>query len=184
MPTDETGGDVPILVGIVARAHGIRGEVVVEPTTDVPERFAPGSVLDVALPSGPGRPLTIAASRPFQQRWLVRFEGVETRDGAEELHGAELSVRRDRVAPLPEGRYYRFELIGLEALTPAGLRLGRVEDVFATGANDVLTVRGARGEILIPMLDTVVRSVDRTAGVIVVDPPPGLPGLEETAAEP
>jgi 16S rRNA processing protein RimM len=182
LPTDAPGGDAPILVGIVARAHGIRGEVVVDPTSDVPGRFAPGTVLSAAIP-GAGRLLTVVASRLFQRRWLVRFEGVATRGEAEALHGAELTVPRERVAPLPEGRYYRFQLLGLEARTPGGAPLGRVEDVFSTGANDVLTVRGARGEILIPMLDTVVRSVDLEAGVIVLDPPPGLPGLEETAGE-
>jgi 16S rRNA processing protein RimM len=183
LPTDAADGATPILVGIVARAHGLRGEVVVEPTTDAPERFAPGSTLTAQLPVGPARALSVAASRPFSGRWLVHFEGIASRDEAQALHGVELTVRRDQVAALPPGRYYRFELVGLDARTPDGVRLGRVEEVFSTGADDVLSVRGDGGEILIPMLEMVVRSVDLESGSIVLDPPPGLPGLPDRAKE-
>lgn len=174
MPTDPA---TPVLIGIVARAHGLRGEVVVDPTTDTPGRFDPGRVVAAVLPSGAAQTLKVATSRPFQGRWLVRFEGVETRTDAEALHSAELTIRRDQVAPLPEGRFYRFDLVGLTARTPEGNLLGRVEEVFATGSNDVIVVRGERGEILIPLLDTVFRSVDVAGGTIVLAPPPGLPGL-------
>ncbi len=164
-------------MGIVAKAHGLRGEVVVDPTTDTPGRFDPGRVVAAGLPSGAARTLKVATSRPFQERWLVRFEGIESRTDAEALHGADLTIRRDQVAPLPEGHFYRFELVGLIAKTPEGTTLGRVEEVFATGSNDVLIVRGEHGEILIPLLDTVFRSVDASSGTIVLAPPPGLPGL-------
>lgn len=180
MPTDEAGGAAPILIGLVAKAHGIQGEVVVQPTTDTPGRFDPGRVIAATFPSGAGRTLKVATSRPFQQRWLVRFEGIETRNDAETLHGAELTIRRDQVAPLPEGRFYRFELEGLEAATPDGRALGRVEEVFSTGSNDVIVLRGGpRGELLVPLLDTVLIAVDRDAGTITLAPPPGLPGLED-----
>ena len=191
MPTDAgapggRGGEnpaEPILVGIVAKAHGIRGEVAVEPTTDTPGRFDAGRVLAAGLPSGASRTLKVASSRPFQDRWLVRFEGIETRNDAETLHGAELTIRRDQVAPLPEGRYYRFELVGLEAVTPEGLALGHVAELFATGSNDVAIVRGPYGEILIPLIEGVLREVDLPAGRIVLAPPPGLPGMPETPGD-
>jgi len=164
---------------VVAKAHGIRGEVVVDPLTDTAGRFDPGRVLAATLPGGTSRTLKVATSRPFQGRWLVRFEGIETRNDAEAIHASELTIRRDQVAPLPEGRYYRFELVGLTARRPDGGVLGTVEEVFATGSNDVLVVRGEAGEVLIPLLDTVVRSIDPKGGSIVLDPPPGLPGLPE-----
>ena len=179
MPTDEAGGAAPILIGIIAKAHGIQGEVVVDPTTDTPGRFDAGRVMAAAFPSGAGRVLKVASVRPFQHRWLVRFEGIETRNDAETLRGAELTIRRDQVAPLPEGRFYRFELVGLAAATPDGRALGRVEEVFSTGSNDVIVVRGERGEILVPLLDTVLVAVDRDAGTITLAPPPGLPGFED-----
>lgn len=177
MPTDE--GAEPVLIGIVARAHGLRGEVVVDPTTDTPGRFDPGRVVAAVLPSGASRTLKVATSRPFQGRWLVRFEGTERREDAEALHSAELTIRRDQVAPLPEGRFYRFELVGLSASTPGGTALGRVEEIFSTGSNDVIVLRGERGEILVPLLDTVLVAIDAVAGTIVLAPPPGLPGFDD-----
>jgi 16S rRNA processing protein RimM len=166
-------------VGIVAKAHGLRGEVAVDVLTDVPERFHPGSALLALLPSGARRPLKVEESRPFQERLLVRFEGIGSREQAEAIRGAELTVAREEVAPLPGGRYYRFELVGLRVATSRGVHLGTVAEVFATGSNDVLTVHGPRGEILIPVLQGVIVSVDLKGGALVVDPPPGLPGLDE-----
>jgi 16S rRNA processing protein RimM len=126
------------------------------------------------------RPLRVAASRPFQGRLLVQFEGVGSREEAEALHGQELTIARSQVAPLPEGKHYQFELMGLSVRTTAGEPLGRVTDIFATGSNDVLVVEDDDREILIPMLEGVIVSVDPAAGTLVVEPPPGLPGIPET----
>jgi 16S rRNA processing protein RimM len=180
LPTD--AGDEPILVGTVARAHGLHGEVVVDSYSDAPERFAPGSELSAALSAAteaPPRRLRVATSRPFQERLLVRFEGIENRTDAEALRGAELTVPRREVKPLPQGQHYRFELIGLEAATSAGERIGEVVEVFTTGSNDVFVVRGERGEILIPAIPGVIVSMDVAAGTITIDPPAGLPGWDE-----
>lgn len=76
--------------------------------------------------------------------------------------------------PMEDGAYYHFELEGLEVVTESGDRLGRVDEVLETGANDVLSVRGARGEILIPVIDSVVQEIDREGGRIVITPLPGL----------
>ncbi len=178
MPT-EAGGEPPILVGIIARPHGLGGEVVVDPYSDTPERFAPGSVLTAAFPSGKSARLVVAAVRPFQQRLLVRFEGVETRTDAESLHGADLVVARSEVKPLPEGRHYRFELVGLTVRSREGDLLGEVADVFSTGGNDVYVVRGPRGEILLPAIAGVIVNIDVAEKTMTVAPPPGLPGWDE-----
>lgn len=164
---------------MIARPHGLRGDLVVDVLSDAPERFAPGSVLRASLAGGATRDVTIEASRPFQGRLLVRIEGVESREDADALHGADLTIGADEVAPLPEGRYYRFQLVGLRVATARGTHLGEVSDVFATGANDVIVVRGTSGEILIPMLPGVVVSVDEATKAMVVAPPPGLPGMPE-----
>lgn len=190
MPTD--AGDEPILVGTVARAHGLTGEVVVDSWSDAPDRYAPGSVLEARVSGGAGEPpggalgagagprrLRVTASRPFGERLLVRFEGIENRTDAEALRGAELTVPRREARTLPEGRHYRFELVGLRARTAAGEPVGEVTDVFTTGAHDVIAVRGDRGEILIPMIPGVVVSVDVAGGTITLDPPAGLPGWDD-----
>ncbi|HYJ32390.1 MAG TPA: ribosome maturation factor RimM [Candidatus Binatia bacterium] len=181
---DESGETPRVLVGIIARAHGLRGEVVVKVMSDAPERFAPGSEMIAAGPeSVQARPLRVAASRPFQGRLLVTFEGVERREEAEALHGQELTIERSQVAPLPEGKHYQFELMGLSVRTTAGMPLGRVTDIFSTGSNDVLVVDDDENEILIPMLEGVIVSVDLEGKALVVEPPPGLPGIPEPGAE-
>jgi len=172
LPT-ERDGDL-ILVGFVARAHGLRGEVVVDVHSDAPDRFAPGAALTAREPGGATRELRVASSRPFGDRLLVRFEGVSGRDGADALRDTELLVPRSAVAPLPPGRRYRFEYVGLRVRTRAGEDLGAVTEVFATGSNDVLVVRGAGGEILLPLLDTVVLEVSEERGEMTVEVPPGL----------
>ncbi|TMQ53858.1 MAG: 16S rRNA processing protein RimM [Candidatus Eisenbacteria bacterium] len=128
----------PILVGSIARAHGIKG------------------------------------ARPFGERLLITFEGVGTRTEAEALRGADLTIPRGDAAQLPEGTHYRFELLGLRVVTRAGLELGTIADIFSTGANDVIVVRGPRGETLLPSLASVVLSVDLERGEMVVEVPPGL----------
>lgn len=177
MPTEST--EEPILVGIVARAHGLGGEVVIDSLSDAPGRFASGSVLTARFPSGRIERVTVASVRPFQERLLVRFQGVATRTDAESLHGAELTITRSEVGPLPEGRHYRFELIGLTARAVDGQVLGEVVDVFSTGSNDVYALRGPRGEILLPAVPGVIVAVDVAGGTMTVAPPPGLPGWDE-----
>ena len=147
--------------------------------SDAPGRFAPGSTVIASVPNGVSKPLTVASSRPFQGRLLLRFVGIDDRAEAERFHGAELTILRRDVGPLPEGRYYRFELLGLRAQTREGEHLGEVTDVFATGSNDVYVIRGPRGEFLLPALADVVVSIDRELRTMTVAPPPGLPGLDE-----
>jgi 16S rRNA processing protein RimM len=162
----------------VAKAHGLRGEVVVDVLSDAPERFVPGSEMTATAPESlHARPLRVMASRPFQGRLLVCFEGIESRAEAETLHGQELTIAREQVAPLPEGRHYRFELMGLSVRTTSGEPLGRVTEIFGTGSNDVLVVDDDEREILIPMLEGVIVSVDLEGKAVVVEPPPGLPGI-------
>jgi 16S rRNA processing protein RimM len=164
----------PVLVGIVARPHGLTGEVVVEVHSDAPGRFAPGSELIARGPGGAAHGVRVEGSRPLQSRLLVRFEGVTTRDAAEALRDHDLLIPRSRVALLPAGRHYRFELLGLRVRTREGVELGIVEDVFGTGSNDVLVVRGGAGELLLPMLDTVLLEVSLERGECLVAVPPGL----------
>lgn len=172
MPTERD--EELILVGFVARAHGLRGEVVVDVFSDTPERFAEGRTLTARAPDGATREVRIAGSRPFVERLLVRFEGVADREAAGAMRGTELLVPRSEVAPLPPGQHYRFQLLGLRVRTRAGEDLGVIEDVFGTGSNDVIVVRGPEGEILLPMLDTVVLEVSEERGEMTVEVPPGL----------
>ena len=134
--------------------------------TDRPERTAPGAVLHAG-----DRTLVVANARPHQGRWLVRFEGVTDRAGAEELRGATL-VGESLDDP-GEGRVWVHELVGDEVRDVHGHALGRVAGVETNPAHDILVLDDG---VLVPM----VFVVDRHPGVLVVDPPDGLLDVNRT----
>jgi 16S rRNA processing protein RimM len=147
-------------VGRIGRAHGLRGEVFVTPVTNVAARFERGSTLWID-----GRPRVIESSRPNQDRYVIRFEGVEDRNAAELLRNK--IVEAEPLADAPEGELWVHEVIGSEVRDRAGALLGSVVAVEANPAHDLLVLdRGG----LVPMV-FVVSSHD---GVVVVDPPEGL----------
>src|SRR5262249_37875381 len=103
-----------LLVGRVARAHGNKGQVIVNPETDSPdERFAAGNVL-VVEQGGTATPRRIASVRFHQGRPVIALEGIETMNDAEALAGADLKVSASELEPLPAGTYYRHDLVGCE----------------------------------------------------------------------
>jgi 16S rRNA processing protein RimM len=146
-------------VARVVRPHGLGGEVVVEPWSDLPERLAPGSVL-----ASDGGPLTVVAARPHQGRLLVTFDGVEGRPAAEALRGR---VLRARAVERP-GTLWVHELIGAEVVDRAGKVLGVVAAVEASPASDLLVLdRGG----LVPLVFVVDHVPGRR---VTVDVPEGL----------
>jgi len=147
-------------VGRVTKAHGLRGEVVVQLWTDLVQRLAPGSVL--ATTRGP---LTVEASRPFSDRWIVQFEGVADRTEAERLRGLELSAEEVEV----EGKLWVHELVGATVRDVHGTELGTVGAVEANPASDLLVLEGGG---LIPL--RFVTGRDTEAGILEVDIPDGL----------
>jgi 16S rRNA processing protein RimM len=169
VPSPETAW---IAVGRVTRAHGIHGEVAILPLTEVDRRFEPGSTLRLGDP--PGRTLTVGRRRTHRGRPLVLFEGVHDRDQAEALRGEYLFVAADEAPALPEGRYWPHQVVGCEVVTESGRRLGSVREIVRTPANDVWVADGPQGEVLVPALRDVVRSVDVAAKRVVVAEVPGL----------
>jgi 16S rRNA processing protein RimM len=163
-----------ILVGRVARPHGNKGQVIVNPETDFPgERFAAGRVL-VVEHGGRSMARTIASVRFHQGRPIVGFDGVDTMNEAEALAGAELKMPASARAPLPENTYYWHDLIGCEVQDTTGRAIGRVTGVEGPLEQSRLVVESDRGEVLIPMVQAICVSVDPAGKLIVVDPPPGL----------
>ena len=103
------------------------------------------------------------------------FEEIPDRTAAEKLRGLDVEVPRSEAHPLPRGQFYWHEVIGLaveDART--GEQLGTVRDIIETGANDVYVVQGARGEILVPAIKSVVKQIDPPAGRMLIEPLPGL----------
>ena len=166
---------VDVTVGRVSRAHGVRGDVIIDVRTDEPERrFTPGT----RFPH-PGGVLVVQDVRWHSARLLVRFEGVDDRDGAERLRGIELALQVS-ADELPEGtdEYYDHQLRGLLAVTTDGTRIGTVADVLHLPSQDVLAIAGEApehgDELLIPFVSEMVVEVDLPGGRVVIDDPAGL----------
>jgi 16S rRNA processing protein RimM len=166
--------DEMALVGRIARAHGIRGQVIVNPESDFPEqRFRPGAELFVER-GGRVEPLTITTARFHGERPVIGIDGIETMNDAATLAGLELRVPVDRLAALPADTFYRHDLIGCRVETIDGQPVGLVRDVEGTMGGSRLVVDGGGGEVLIPMVSPICKVVDPAAKRIVIDPPAGL----------
>ena len=166
------GASDALLVGLVARAHGNRGQVIVNPETDFAEqRFRTGATLLV----GPDeRPMTIASVRFQQQRPVLGLEGVESIDAAEAMAGMELKMPAASLDALPAGTYYRHDLIGCEVQDTEGRILGEVAAVEGTLEASRLVINAPHGEVLIPLVAAICVDVDPAARKIRVAAPEGL----------
>jgi 16S rRNA processing protein RimM len=163
-----------LLVGRVARAHGNKGQVIVNPETDFPgDRFVEGHVVLVEQ-AGTHTARRIASVRFHQGRPIIALDGIATMNDAEALAGAELKMPASALPALPAQTYYRHDLVGCEVRTKDGQPIGTVTDVEGPLEQSRLVVGGAHGERLIPMVEGICVLVDPAAKVIVVDPPEGL----------
>ncbi len=164
-----------VVVGVVTRAHGVRGEVAVQNRSDNPDRWVAGAV--VFTPEG--RVLTVETVRPHGDRLLVTFDGVADRTAAEALRGVELSVPRSSLPPLAEGEWWPHQVEGCSVITEAGRDLGVVTEVVFNPANDLwVAVDETGAETLIPVLKDLLVEVDVDARRIVVRDVAGLTAPE------
>jgi 16S rRNA processing protein RimM len=171
--------DEMAVVGVVARPHGIRGQVFVNPETDFPEdRFKVGSTVYVSR-GGRIDPLTVTTMRIQQGRPVLGIEGVADMDAARLLAGLELRVPAADLARLPEGTYYRHDLVGCDVVLLDGAVVGTVSAVEGEHGNTRLVASGSRGELLIPLAADICREIDTAARRIVIAPPDGLLELNE-----
>jgi 16S rRNA processing protein RimM len=154
----ESGSSPLLEVGYVARAHGLRGEVVVALTTDRVERLDPGTVLSTDRGD-----LTVDAARPHQDRWIVSFAGYAGREAADGLRG--LALRAPALDDPAE--LWVHHMVGATVVTTAGDTVGTCVAVVANPASDLIELDGGA---LIP----VAFVVDHAPGLLTVDPPDGL----------
>ncbi|MEN3305617.1 MAG: rRNA processing protein RimM [Micromonosporaceae bacterium] len=164
-----------LVVGVIARPHGVRGEVVVNVMTDEPEaRYVVGIALATDPPDA--GPLTIESVRPHQGRLLVAFAGVLDRNGAQDLRGVKLCVdSADVTAPEDPDEFSDFQLVGLAAVGEDGQRLGEVIRVNHGPGADLLVLRLPDGrDALVPFVKAIVPEVDLAEGRMVLTPPGGL----------
>ena len=166
--------DEMAVVGRIARAHGNRGQVILNLETDLPEtRFFPGAELFVTRGDRVER-LTLTSVRFHAGRPVVGVAGIESMDAAEALAGLELRVPVVQLASLPKGMFYRHDLVGCRVETRRGDTVGIVREVEGTLDGSRLVVAGEGGEVLIPLASDICTAVDPAAKRIVIDPPEGL----------
>jgi len=165
-----------ILVGVVARTHGNRGEVIVNAETDFPEeRFHEGAQLMTRRKDGTPATLEVATMRMHQGRPVILFTGVGSMSDAELLAGQELRIAEvaGEAERLGEGEYYHRDLIGCAVVTESGESIGEVTAIEGDRSATRLVVRSRRNEVLIPLADAIC-TVDLKGKRITVRPPEGL----------
>jgi len=161
-------GDPRIEIGRIARAHGIRGEVVI--VTHDPESGLLGELETVWVA---GIEKRVALARNTHRGWLVQFEGVATRNDAELLRGQAVEVDRAALA-LDDDDILLDDLIGCQVKLADGTPWGTIHAIEG-GMQDLLVIHDGELERLLPLVDEFVNVIDLPGGVVTVDPPDGLP---------
>ena len=151
-----------IPVGRVTRTHGLKGELKFFPTDQ--EDLAVQSDQQILLGEATFK---IKCVRGAKSPFIIKFEGVDSIEVAQSLAGQEVLIAREDFESLPEGEYYRFEIEGLKVFDDTGKYYGFIEEIIETGSNDVYVVRENDKEWLVPMIDSVVQSIDLEQGKLI-----------------
>lgn len=158
-------------IGQIVNTHGLKGEMRVDPWCDSPEFLCEFDVLYLK----DGKTLRITQSRPHKNVAIIKAEGIDTVEKADEMRKTVLYIDRDDVE-LDDGAFFVQDIIGCEVVNAdTRQNYGSVNDVIKTGANDVYQIKDGEGkEYLIPVIDDVIVSTDIDAGVIEIRPLKGL----------
>lgn len=163
-------GDPRIEIGGIARAHGIKGEVIVH--THDPESEILGEVSEIYV-GGTVHKVLEARGTPHRG-WIVLLEGIETRNAAELLKGKPVEIEREALG-LDDGDVLLDDLIGCKVVLPSGAPWGEIAAIEMGVAQDLLVIHDGQVERMLPLVDEFVTNIDVAAGVVTVDPPEGLP---------
>lgn len=155
---------------MVSGAHGVRGELRIRLETDVLENLAPGRRVYV------GHERVVYEIEAFypEGKPRLKLRGIDARDTAQGLAGSDLAILVEEAVPLPPGRFYGAEIIGVDVVAVTGERIGILREIIVTGSNDVYVVRGPDGEVLIPAIADIVRDFDAERRVMTIEMLEGL----------
>ncbi len=166
-----------ITIGRILAPWGTKGKLKVKIITDFPQRFAPSSTVYISR-----QPMTIDSTEWHKEEVIIKLNAIDSSEAARRLRGQPIEIHHSQVYSLPEGQYYQFQLIGLEVWTTQGELLGNITEVLAAKSNDNYVVKGNGGEILVPAIEDVVKSIDLNKGRIVIEAIPGLLSLNQKTA--
>ena len=161
-----------ITIGRILVPWGTKGKLKVEVVTDFPQRFTPSSKVYINR-----QPMTIDDAEWHKGKAIIKLNTIDSIEDAQRLRGQPVEIHHSQVYPLPEGQYYHFQIIGLEVWTTQGELLGNITEILTAESNDNYVVCGAKGEILIPAIEDVVKSIDLNTGRVVIEPIEGLLSL-------
>ncbi len=161
-----------ITVGRIGAPYGVKGWVKIQSYTEIPSNILdydpwylqPEKAVDIEW-----REARLDEARVHGKGIVAKFAGCDDRDAAALMRGQAIAIRRQQLPAAEEGEYYWVDLVGLRVETLAGVELGRVDHLMATGANDVLVVEGERQRLIPFVTGPIVKDVDLDAGVIRVD---------------
>jgi len=168
------------IVGRIRKAHGIRGEVVVEPITDAPDAtFAPGRRVFAGTtdgdPARDGAELTVKEAKPFKGGLIISFDAIADRTAAELWRDRYLLLPLNELEPPGAGEVYIHDLVGMHVVLVTGEALGDVQEVYELPQGIVLDVRRTGGgTVMLPFSDRIVKLVSRETRTVHVDPPTGM----------
>ena len=158
MPGSPDGEPVYLVVGFLRRAHGLRGEMIMDVHTDFPERLRNGKRLFVGEEH---QPVTLVSTRPHAKGMLVKFKGIDKPEDLARFRNQWVSVKAKDVPPLPEGQMYQHELFGFQVVDESNNPLGELVEIIETGANNVYVVKDSNGrELLLPNIPSVILNLD------------------------
>ena len=158
-----------VIMGRIAAAHGIRGWVKVQPFTEYIDSLLDYRTWWLGSEHGPWREVKVGQCEAHHKTLAAQLPDCPDRTAAEKLKGLLIAVPRDRLPKQGDGEYYWSDLIGMAVVNEAGATLGTVLNLLETGANDVLSVQGDSGEILIPFVASAIKQVDLKNRTIRVD---------------
>ncbi len=172
VPTVSGKNDLP--VGIITKGHGLKGEVKIRTYISDREVLVAGQMLRATYPDGRVQTLELRSIRTQGGKVLVGFAGIDDRTQAERLRGVELAVKREDLPTLGAGEYYLGDLVGYMVVSDSGEVIGPVQEAWAMPANDVLQVARGSREVLIPVVDDIVKGIDHLNRQVLITVIEGL----------
>ena len=161
-------------IGQIVNTFGIKGMVKVKPFTDNIERFSNLEKIYIKNKSGQTE-YKNQEVKYHKNMVLIKFEGIENPEQADLLRNSYLIVDRETEEPLEPGRYYIVDMIGLDVFTDENEYLGKLEDIYNTGSNDIYVVKNELGkQVLLPAIEDVIKNIDMDNKKVIVHLIPGL----------
>lgn len=170
-----------ITIGHIIAPWGTKGKLKVKVATDFPQHLASSSKVYIDH-----QPMTIDSTEWHKEKAIIKLNNIDSVEDGQRLVGQTIEIHPRQLQPLPQGQYYHSQIIGLEVETTRGESLGNITEIITVQGkdiNDIYVVNGNRGEIFIPAIEDVVKSIDPDKGLIVIEPIEGLLSLNQKAAD-